>query len=139
MPTAPTVRRFGGSCHCGAVRFEVDLDLSVGTTRCNCTYCTKHGWWGALVKPDAFRILAGEEALVAKEPNAWSDRRPCSTCGVLPFGRGDMPELGGAYVSINVRCLDVAGLVGSPVRYLDGRSDTWAELAVRPWSDPFVG
>ncbi len=29
------------SCHCGAVCCEADVDLSVGTTKCNGTFCTK--------------------------------------------------------------------------------------------------
>ena len=34
-----------GGCHCGALRFEVELDLSAGTAKCNCTYCAKSRFW----------------------------------------------------------------------------------------------
>jgi hypothetical protein len=37
-----------GSCHCGAVRFEVDADVKKGASRCNCLH----------VKPAAFRLLS---------------------------------------------------------------------------------
>jgi hypothetical protein len=45
-----------------------------------------------------------------------------------PFGRGDVPEIGGPYVSINLACLDDADpaeLASAPVRYADGRHDNW--------------
>ena len=37
-----------GGCHCGAVRFEVDLDLTAPVGRCNCTICQKRGATGAV-------------------------------------------------------------------------------------------
>ncbi|WNG13381.1 GFA family protein [Cystobacter fuscus] len=141
MTTAPSpstgVRTYRGSCQCGAVRFEADFNPSAGTTRCNCTICTKTAWWSVHVKPEAFRLVAGQEVLRDFSRHEAIHARFCGVCGIRVFGHGDIPELGGAFYGVNLNCLDGAELSGAPVRYLDGLHDTWAELAVAPYVSPF--
>jgi hypothetical protein len=125
-----------GSCHCGVVRFEVQLDLSnSGASRCNCTICTKAGLTGANVKPDAFRLLAGETELVTYEHgHKVSKRYFCRTCGMHAFARGHLEVLGGAFVSINVNCLDDVDVGKLELKYWDGRHDNWmAGPRAQPW------
>jgi hypothetical protein len=133
----PGLRTYRGSCHCGAVRFEADFDPSTGTTRCNCTVCTKTGWWGICVKPSAFRLLSGQEFLGDYSRSEAGHARFCKVCGIRAFGHGDIPELGGAYYSINLNCLDGVDLSGVPVKYLDGLHNTWEQLAEAPYVSPF--
>ena len=131
------VRTYRGSCQCGAVRFEADFNPSAGTTRCNCSICTKTAWWGMNVKPEAFRLVAGQEVLRDFSRHEAIHARFCGVCGIRVFGHGNIPELGGAFYGVNLNCLDGAELSGTPVRYLDGLHDTWAELAVAPYVSPF--
>lgn len=120
------MKTYQGSCHCGALRFEADIDLSQGTLKCNCSVCRKRRFWAAIVRPAAFRLTAGTPAVY--QFGARSDHHYfCKECGVHTFGTGDSPRWG-AFYSVSVTCLDGASdseLAGAPVTFIDGRNDCW--------------
>ena len=127
--------KHSGSCHCGAVRFVVHADLSTGASRCNCSICLKLGAVGRTVKPNAFELLTDRDALGAYTwRSEQAHRYFCKRCGVYVFGDGNVPELGGDFVSFNVNCLDDVDPNALPLVHWDGRHDNWhAGPRDRPW------
>jgi len=124
-------KTYRGSCHCGAVRFECEIDLAAGTSKCNCSICTKTRFWKAIVKAEAFRLRQGADVLSRYQFGSGSiEHSFCSRCGVKVFGRGHMDDFGDFY-GVSIACLDdatTAELVQAPVRYEDGRNDNWGSL-----------
>jgi hypothetical protein len=133
--TVSAARKHAGGCHCGAVRFEVQVDASKGS-RCNCTICTKVAWLGSIVKPDAFTLVSGAESLSAYEWGGKVSRRCfCKHCGVQCFGEGHLEMLGGDFVSVNLNSLDDVDPRDVKVVYWDGRHNNWqAGAREKPWS-----
>jgi hypothetical protein len=126
------MKTYSGSCHCRAVRFQTDIDLSQGTNKCNCSICTKARAWFVLVKPDRFRLLAGAEAQAEYQwvppgrPHSVLHYHFCRTCGVRAFGWGEAESMGGKWYFVSVGALDDVDadeLAAAPIRYADGRHD----------------
>jgi hypothetical protein len=126
-----SLKTYAGSCHCGAVRFEADIDLGEGTNRCNCSICSKARSWFALVSPDRFRWMAGADAQTEYH---WAPPgRPgpnlrycfCKTCGVRTAGQGEHGPSGGPFYFIAIASLDDADPdeLSDSIRYVDGRHD----------------
>ena len=124
------LKTYTGSCHCGAVRFKAEVDISAGTGKCNCTICAKMRLWSVSVKPETFSLIAGHADLTDYQgKNLVAHHLFCKRCGVRPFEWVDVPNMSGAkYYNINVACLDdldIDELIAAPVTYYDGLNDNW--------------
>ena len=124
------LKTYLGSCHCKAVGFAVDLDLSAGTSRCNCSYCRKIRNWSARTSPDHFHLTSGEDAVgrYVFAHGAGFDHVFCKTCGITLFASGDLPQIGGAFVSVMIAALDDVpeeDLIAAPITWCDGLNNNW--------------
>lgn len=93
-----------GGCHCGTVRFTVDLPEGPAIRRCNCTICAMKGVVMLDVPLAALEITAGEDSLTLYTfGSGEAKHRFCSVCGIHPFHltRSDPDKYG-----INVACID---------------------------------
>jgi len=119
-------RTYRGSCHCGAVRFEADLDLTQPTYRCNCSICRRTRFWPAVAREDGFRLLSGQEVLTQYLFNKRRNEHWfCRVCGVRAFGVGNDTPIG-RMIGINLGCLEGVTeeeLARLPITFVDGMND----------------
>src|SRR3954471_4503009 len=121
-------KTYSGGCHCGAVRYEADADLSQGTIRCNCSICSKGRSWLAAVPATDFRLIKGEDEL---SEYLFAGHRIhhmfCKTCGIKPFARGVRAD-GAQFYALMVSSIEGVPdeeLASLPVMYVDGRHDNF--------------
>ena len=94
-----------GSCHCGTVKFSVELTEGFATARrCNCSYCRMRGAVVVSAKLQDLKILHGAEHLTRYQFNTKSAQHFfCSRCGIYTHHqRRSKPDEYG----INVACLE---------------------------------
>jgi len=95
----------GGSCHCGAVRFNVTLTQGFASARrCTCSICRMRGAVAVTSTPDDFRITQGEDKLATYRFNTnTAEHHFCRTCGIYTHHkrRSNPGQLG-----VNVACLE---------------------------------
>lgn len=124
-----SLHTYRGSCHCQRVTFDVQLDLSLGSERCNCTYCSKVRNWVMIIKPSALQVLTGQDSLTDYLGlKRQAHQLFCKVCGVRTWGKGHLEQVGGDYLSVNLACLDDVPperLMEAPVRYGNGRENDW--------------
>lgn len=121
-------KTYTGSCHCGAVKFEVAADID-HVRVCDCSVCKKRGALNVRVSSDKLRLLTRLEDMTLYE---WGTKTAkdyfCPKCGILPFRRprhrtAEEVAAGAAGFdgwAVNVRCLDGFDLTNVPIKNVFG-------------------
>jgi len=96
--------RYTGSCHCGAVRYEVEAPAAIACQDCNCSICSKSGFLHLIVPASKFKLLEGEDNLATYRFDSGEAKHLfCRTCGVKSFY---IPRSNPDGFDVNVRCLE---------------------------------
>ncbi len=122
--------KVNGSCHCGQITYEAEIDPA-GVTLCNCTDCqmlTGTAFRVSVRAPaESFRLLSGEPKVYVKTADSGERRRHafCANCGtpVRASADTDTPP---SY-SLRIGCLKQKAEL-APKRRLWCRSElAWAQ------------
>ncbi|HRP68062.1 MAG TPA: GFA family protein [Turneriella sp.] len=117
-----SVKKYTGSCHCGEVRYEVQLDLTQPVTACNCSMCGRSGTYLTFVSENDFVLKSGSDSLQDYQFNKKHIHHLfCKVCGIKPFARGAAPD-GSSTIAVNVRCLDGIEFDKLQVQHYNGKS-----------------
>lgn len=104
------------SCHCGAIRLEVDADLNA-LRDCNCSVCVKYGFLHWYVPKSALRLITHSRAMSSYlYRDAGAARMFCPICGVAMMYTGYPDDK----VSLNARCIDGIDVFSLNVTKFDG-------------------
>jgi hypothetical protein len=114
-----------GSCHCGAVVFEVDAPEVLDALACNCSICKPCGYVQHIVPRSRLRILQGLDMLTTYTFNTHVAKHTfCKRCGVKPFYT---PRSNPDGYAVNVHCLEPTHIREIRVEPFDGES--WEQHA----------
>ncbi len=107
-----------GSCHCGAVRIEVDR-APVEVTSCNCSICRRLGTLWAYYAPAQVRV-AGATATYS-----WGEKslafHHCPACGCTTHWSAVDPRID--RMGVNARLMDPAIVAAARIKHFDGAAD----------------
>ena len=94
-----------GSCHCGAVKFTVDLPQGLASARrCTCSICRMRGAVAVTGGLESFTVHEGADKLATYRFNTGvAEHHFCSVCGIYTHHRrrSNPHQLG-----VNVACLE---------------------------------
>jgi len=110
--------RHEGGCHCGAVRFAVELPESIEVEDCNCSICAMSGNLSVIVPERRFRLLRGEEHLrLYTFHTEVAQHLFCDRCGVKSYY---VPRSNPDGVAVTYRCIDGWRDLNATINEFDG-------------------
>ena len=120
-----------GSCHCGAVRIEVEAPADIEAYECNCSMCERVGFLRLIVPAHRIRLVQGADQLTTYTFNTGVAKHHfCKTCGIHPFY---VPRSDPDKIDVNARCLDEFDTLDISPKRFDGRNWETAMAKDVPW------
>ena len=96
--------KYQGSCHCGAVQYEVEAPEEIECQECNCSICAKSGYLHLIVPKSKFKLLKGADHLTTYTFDSGEAKHKfCKVCGIKSFY---IPRSNPDGFDVNVRCLE---------------------------------
>ena len=75
-----------GGCHCGAIRYGVEVPVPLKASRCNCTICAMKGVAMIYVPLGALKVTQGADTLACYRFNTMVAKHHfCPNCGIHLF------------------------------------------------------
>ncbi|MFC1748851.1 GFA family protein [Pseudomonadota bacterium] len=109
-----------GGCHCGMVRFEIEMPQDIVVQECNCSICSKSGFLHLIVPRTHFSLISGEETLTTYTFNTGVAKHLfCKICGVKSFY---VPRSNPDGYSVNLRCIDKSPFRNISIELFDGQN-----------------
>jgi hypothetical protein len=97
--------RCTGACHCGRVRFSVNVPVVAIVHQCNCSICQKSGFVHLIVEAKDMEILSGKDELSEYRFNTGVARHLfCRNCGIKAFY---VPRSHPHGYSVNLNCVEL--------------------------------
>jgi hypothetical protein len=117
-----------GGCMCGAVRFEITIELDTAAA-CHCGMCRKFSggvFLAVRVPVDGMRFVSDSELNVFPSSD-WAERGFCKTCGSSLFYRITVPGPMQGELHVGLGTLDDAdGIPLTSEIYIDRKPDGYA-------------
>lgn len=109
-----------GGCHCGAVRFRIEVPASVVVHQCNCSICQKSGYLHLIVAAQHFELLQGADHLVDYQFNTGvAHHLFCRTCGIKSYY---VPRSHPDGFSVNLNCVEIPEWLEVEIEPFDGQN-----------------
>jgi len=109
---------FSGRCHCGAVKFDVEIS-DFASWECNCSLCIRTGAIYHRVPEAAFRLNCDDSVLQSYGERNFVNHKFCKTCNIMCFSevRFGTDEL---MICVNLRCCPEVDLQTLDVEQFNG-------------------
>ncbi|MEM7000300.1 MAG: GFA family protein [Pseudomonadota bacterium] len=110
-----------GTCHCGAVGFEIDAEPQA-LVDCNCTTCRRLGALWGHIDQQAFRRTRAGTTIAYMHGDRMLAFHTCTQCGCTTHWENHHPE--NTHMAVNFRMCEPDDVARFNVRKFDG-FDTW--------------